>query len=729
MSYVSHLGSGRGRTLALAAGVLATVAAVSMAAAGPAEAASAASAPSAPLNAAAFADGAHTLLVTWNAPASDGGDNLESYLIDVSDAAGAQWFVTSATAPGSAASVVVSGLQPGVGYTATVAAQNAAGVGPASAASNPATAEGPPDAPPDVTLTATAGDQVQASWQTPPGNGAPVTATVASLYDSNGTLVSSATARPPATSATFPAAIGGTLPDGHGYYVQLRASNRFGASGPTADSDVVTTSAAGSPPPAAVTAPPPYTLSDYVMAADDTPAAMSSLGCTQAKAESGPEQGRSRLLMLDFGGQYGTGSVLLIPPPVGSAPATGLTYAQVAADAEAYAAGYRQCVAAGAGPLTVGISTNNSLNVSRALGAAWARDVVNPAQAWAAKTFPGGQVVMAASDDLEPGFGAAGPARAWVTGYVSASDNNALYNIGSADGCAGTTMTGVCNNGWTVGDEYAVNAGLSTRLIRAEPEIYTESGIMAEQWQGISNAGPAAGRAPVEFAGELTEHTTCSIPGITWCTGIDNTPTQGWDQLYQQLNSSPATAQRSLAWSSDITYSSVPAASGSGSGSSPVRFAATTTAGTGDGTAGSSAPPCAASQLTVRVDGHAQYGGRPVSYYPFVVTNTSGSTCTVAGAQAAAATTRAGATLDLASSPNGASPNGAGRQESVLPPKTSTGFALGLSDAGTQCQYLRQFTVRMSGVATAVTVPVTGMTGGAAVCGDHAAVLTTLGGH
>jgi hypothetical protein len=325
-----------------------------------------------------------------------------------------------------------------------------------------------------------------------------------------------------------------------------------------------------------------------------------------------------------------------------------------------------------------------------------------------------------------------------VTGYVSASSDNALYNIGSADGCAGTTMAGVCNNGWTVGDEYAVNAGLSTRLLRAEPEIYTESGIMAEQWQGISNAGPAAGRAPVEFAGELTEYTTCQIPGVTWCTGIDNTPAQGWDQLYQQLNSSPATAQQSLAWSSDITYSSVPAASGSGSGSSAFRFATTTGngngTGNGDGTARSSAPPCTAGQLTVSFDGHGQYGGRPVSYYPFIVTNTSGSTCAVAAAQAAAATTHAGATLDLAPGQNSASQisagqNSASQQETVLPPKTSTGFALGLSDTGTRCQYLRQFTVRLSGVTTPVTVPVTGLTGGAAVCGDHAAVLTTLGGH
>jgi len=277
-------------------------------------------------------------------------------------------------------------------------------------------------------------------------------------------------------------------------------------------------------------------------------------------------------------------------------------------------------------------------------------------------------------------------------------------------------MTGVCNDGWTDGDEYAVNAGLSNRLLRALPEIYTESGIMAEQWQGISNAGPAAGLAPVSFAGELTQHTTCQIPGVGPCTGIDNTPAQGWDQLYQQLNSSPATAQQSLPWSSDITYSTYSPVPPSGSPASRL-------ATSGDG-AGSSAPLCTSGQLAVRFDGHADYGGRPVTYYPFVVTNTSGSTRKVAGPQTVAAITHAGTELDLR-----AGPDSTGQQETVLPPETSTGFALGLSDTGTQCQYPRQFTVRLFDLAAPVTAPITDMTGGAAVCGDRASVLTALGGH
>lgn len=159
------------------------------------------------------------------------------------------------------------------------------------------------------------------------------------------------------------------------------------------------------------------------------------------------------------------------------------------ADAEAYAAGYHQCVASGAGPLIIGITTNNSLNVSRELGVEWASDVVNPAETWAA--------------------------REWVAGYVSASGGNVF------------------------------------RLA---------------------------------------------------------TPGDGAD---------------------------------------------------------SSAPWCASGQLTVRFDGHAQYDGRPVTYYPFVVTNTSGQTCKAAGAQAVTASTHTGTELDLT-----AGQDSADQQVTVLPPAT-----------------------------------------------------------
>jgi hypothetical protein len=698
-----HPGHGRRRRAAALVVACLAMTATTMAIAGTAAAASPRSAasepPSAPLYPAAYSDGAHRLLVTWNAPASSGDSNLTSYLIDVSDASGAQWFVTSATAPGSATSAVVSGLQPGVSYTVTVAAQNSSGVGPASVTSNAAQVEGQPDEPINVTLAATSGDGLNVSWQTPPGNGAAVTRTVVSLYSASGALVSTTSVPAPGTSVSLPTAIGGWS-----YFVRLRAVNRFGTSAPTIDSVVVTTSASGTPATAAVTAPPSWTESYYVVWNQDQPADLSALGCTQAKAHTGSP---GVFTLLDFGGQYGTKSVLLIPAPSGSNPLTELTYAQVVADSEAYASGYRGCATVGAGPLTIGITTNNSLNVSRELGVQWASDVVNPAQAWAAKTYPG-QVVMAASDDMEPGFGAAAQALAWVKGYVSASDGNTYYNSGSADGCGGTTATAVCNNGWTVGDEYQVAAGIDNRLIQMVPQIYTENEVMAQQWQGISNAGPASGRAPVKFAGELTMSTTCEIPAVGPCPGIDNTPAQGWDQLYQWLGSSPITAQSSLPWSTDITYAPGPPATSSSA-------ATLTPAGTD---AGSTAPWCDANQLDVTFDGHSEYGTHPLTYYPFYVTNAGDTACRVATPQAVSASTDQGTSIDLTS--------GTASTVTLLAPKASTGFALGLSDTGTSCQYLRGFSIHLAHVAQVLSAPVTGWDGGAAVCGSNAAVVTEI---
>jgi hypothetical protein len=527
---------------------------------------------------------------------------------------------------------------------------------------------------------------------------------VVSLYTANGAQVSTTSVPAPATSVSLPTAIGGSLPNGRSYFVRLRAVNRFGTSAPTVDSATVTTSAAGAPAPAAVTAPPPWTESYYVVWDQDQPSDLSTLGCTQAMADTGSQ---GVVMLLDFGGQYGTKSVLLIPAPSGSNPLTELTYAQVVADSEAYAAGYRDCATSGAGPLTIGITTNNSLNVSRELGVQWASDVVDPAEVWAAGTYRG-QVVMAGSNDMEPGFGAAAQALAWVRGYVSASDGNTYYNSGSADGCAGTTATAVCNNGWTVGDEYQVAAGIDNRLIQMLPQIYTENEVMAQQWQGISNAGPASGRAPVKFAGELTMSTTCEIPAVGPCPGIDNTPAQGWDQLYQWLNSSPITAQSTLPWSTDITYAPGP----------PTTSAATTKLTLAGTDASSPAPWCDAKQLEVTFDGHGEYGTHPLTYYPFYVTNTGDAACRVATPRAVSASTHHGTRDDVIS--------GTASTVTLLAPKATTGFALGLSDTGTSCQYLRGFALQLPHVAEVLPAPITGRDGGAAVCGSSAAEITGL---
>ena len=75
--------------------------------------------------------GVRSLLVSWSPPASDGGSRVTDYLVQVTPSAGG---TTTTRKIGGATSTTVNGLANGTTYKVTVAAKNAAGVGPASAA-------------------------------------------------------------------------------------------------------------------------------------------------------------------------------------------------------------------------------------------------------------------------------------------------------------------------------------------------------------------------------------------------------------------------------------------------------------------------------------------------------------------------------------------------------------------------------------------------------------------
>jgi hypothetical protein len=53
--------------------------------------------------------------------------------------------------------------------------------------------------------------------------------------------------------------------------------------------------------------------------------------------------------------------------------------------------------------------------------------------------------------------------------------------------------------------------------------------------------------------GTLTQFGACQQVG--GCTTTDNTPAEGWTQLYNLLNADP-TVRHSPRWSADISYSS-----------------------------------------------------------------------------------------------------------------------------------------------------------------------------
>ena len=87
------------------------------------------------------------------------------------------------------------------------------------------------------------------------------------------------------------------------------------------------------------------------------------------------------------------------------------------------------------------------------------------------------------------------------------------------------------------------------------PEIYTNSGSMARQWYArLARYTDVRHSADMVIAGTLTQFRACQQVG--GCTTTDNTPSQGWTQLYDLPNADPAVRHRPR-WSADIRYSSV----------------------------------------------------------------------------------------------------------------------------------------------------------------------------
>ncbi|MEI8082794.1 MAG: fibronectin type III domain-containing protein, partial [Actinomycetes bacterium] len=106
--------------------------------------------------------GNHQVLVSWDAPSSDGGAAISGYTVSTSPASAG--CITAGTL-----SCSVPGLTNGTGYTFTVTATNAAGTGPASVpvTSTPRTVPGAPTG-----LAATAGNtQVALTWTAPASDG------------------------------------------------------------------------------------------------------------------------------------------------------------------------------------------------------------------------------------------------------------------------------------------------------------------------------------------------------------------------------------------------------------------------------------------------------------------------------------------------------------------------------------------------------------------------------
>lgn len=162
-------------------------------------------------------------VVSWSAPASDGGATVTGYTVTASP--GGRTCTTLSAAPTAAPrACTVTGLSNGVAYTFSVVASNDAGAGPASASSAAVTPLAPPNAPASVTAAGRNG-AIQVSWTAPAFDGGSAI-TGYSAFAAPGTASCSAAAAARSCDITG-------LTNGIAYTVSVSATSAVGT-GPVA---------------------------------------------------------------------------------------------------------------------------------------------------------------------------------------------------------------------------------------------------------------------------------------------------------------------------------------------------------------------------------------------------------------------------------------------------------------------------------------------------------------
>lgn len=205
----------------------------------------------------------------------------------------------------------------------------------------------------------------------------------------------------------------------------------------------------------AVTAPP-YTTSYYMNTSSPStlPSDAYTMGCNLGTHDRDTSGTQDNVVVLLFGqpaiqsGIYGT----YVWGTRGGAPYPFLSTTLIANVMQNFAQGYYFCTGSDlASQLYLSAGVNNyGAGVTNAHGRAWAT-MINSINSWVITNGYSSQVKIRAAADIEPDFGSAAAAKAWVNGYNANYGSGLwLYNVGAASGCPWTgtpSASSPCNNG------------------------------------------------------------------------------------------------------------------------------------------------------------------------------------------------------------------------------------------------------------------------------------------
>ena len=285
-------------------------------------------------------------------------------------------------------------------------------------------------------------------------------------------------------------------------------------------------------------AAPPNSVSYYVTGYSTSWAY--NAGCSLGTLDLNRAGTQRSIAILGFGAMYFSSSSGWMMTAYSG---TDMTIASARAMVQEFGHGYWVCTGADvASTVYVGLGTNNSAGtITSSAGLALAKEART---AWDTMDRNWPQSHGIGANDFES-WGKKSilstESKNWIDGYNSYSNKVFFVNTGSADGCPTSFIPSPtsCNEGLPAETIWRVSwSGVAWPL----PEIYTTSGSQAKQWKYLSLYSYTNHGGRLSFAqGLMTQYGACQQVG--GCSGTNNTPSAGWDQLNTQLHSDSRTAE------------------------------------------------------------------------------------------------------------------------------------------------------------------------------------------